>query len=105
MMDEKRLGQEQKVRTLVHSRLESGSLPADTGQRIFGSRGDGTRCACCDQRISDSEVQYDMVSTSEGGEPASTVSMHLHCYQVWVQESGIRRVRILTQPNEPPGRD
>lgn len=94
-MDEKRLGREQSVNTLVNDRLESGSLPPDTGQRTFGGRGDGTRCACCDQEISTSEVQYDMVSSPEDGEPARAVSMHLHCYQVWVQESGIRRVRML----------
>ena len=102
MMDEKYSRQEQKVRSLVHGRLESGSLPPDTGQRVFGSRGDGARCACCDQGISDSEVQYELESSSEDGEPAGTVSMHMHCYQVWVQESGIRRVRILAPASDFP---
>jgi hypothetical protein len=95
MTDDKLSGPKQQVRTSVGTRLETGSLPPDTGQRIFGSRGDGTRCACCDQPITASEVQYDMDSSSEDGEVPLTVSMHLTCYEVWVQESGIRRIRML----------
>ncbi len=95
MTDDKQSDSKRQVHTSVGNRLECGSLPPDTGQRIFGSRGDGSRCACCDQPITASDVQYDMDSSSEDGAASGTISMHLQCYEVWVQESGIRRIRML----------
>jgi hypothetical protein len=96
MADRDQSGQEQQVRSRVYDRLEAGSLPPDTGQRTFGSRGDGSLCACCDQPIKAEDLQYDMdVRDDSSSSPTSTLSMHLRCYRMWVEESGIRRIRML----------
>jgi hypothetical protein len=78
-------------RRLIAERLRSAVLPHYRGQRVFGGRGDGAPCACCDERIAPADVQYDVDQreTSEDGalERVRSIPMHLHCYRLWVEES------------------
>lgn len=84
----------QAHRRLIAERLRAGVLPRFDGQRIFGGRGDGAPCACCDEPIAPVEVQYDVdhretAARSDAAlEPVRSIPMHLHCYRLWVEESG-----------------
>ena len=67
-----------ELRARIGSRLESGALPPRADQlRIFGGLGDEGLCACCDQKISKTDVQYDIESGN------TVISMHLWCYERW----------------------
>ncbi len=73
------------VRRLIIERLAAGTLPRSREQRIFGGRGDGAFCGCCDQPIGSADIQYDI---DDEGAVQRTIPMHLHCYRLWVEESG-----------------
>lgn len=81
----------QRLRRQIAERLAAGILPHFRGQRVFGGRGEGKPCGCCDGPIAASDVQYDLdhrYTSNTGGEPeVRSIPMHLHCYRVWVEVS------------------
>ena len=66
----------------VRARMRSGRLPAADGYRVFGVKGDGSVCACCDRAITDAEIQFD-VECHNPNSGWSPLSMHLNCFHTW----------------------
>jgi hypothetical protein len=73
------------LRDLIRARIRSGRLPRDQGHRLFGGKGEGTLCACCDRFITSAEIQFD-IESPHAGEWVSH-AMHLHCFELWRIES------------------
>lgn len=69
---------EAEIEQLILERLLSGSLPSGTGHKIFGGKGDGIRCACCDELVTARQIQYDVEPND-----AQSLAMHLNCYNAW----------------------
>jgi hypothetical protein len=73
--------QRQRLRAQIAERLAAGILPPFSGQLVFGGRGEGKPCGCCDRPIAASDVQYDL------DHQARNILMHLPCYRLWVEVS------------------
>src|SRR5579862_148090 len=70
----------------IRTRIRSGNLPAAGTYRVFGVKGDGSVCACCDRCISSAEIQFDVeCHCAKGG--WAPLSMHLACFHTWRNES------------------
>jgi hypothetical protein len=70
----------------IRARIRSGSLPPADIYRVFGVKGDGSVCACCDRCISSAEIQFDVeCHCAKGG--WAPLSMHLTCFHTWRSES------------------
>jgi hypothetical protein len=98
MSDDETTRQKQ-LRRSVASRLGSGVLPRDAGQRILGGRGDDkTVCACCDGNIGSSDILYELQPAFKEWRTARPISMHLRCYRVWIEESRAERITHRVTP-------
>jgi hypothetical protein len=87
-----------ELRDLIRARIRLGRLPNPQDYRLFGSRGEGTPCACCDRFITSSEIQFDIESRRADGWISH--AMHLECFELWRIESRAlspRRVREAQQ--------
>ena len=77
--------------SLIAARIISGRLPRWQKYNLVAGNGDGQSCACCDRPITGTEIQYDM-QVSDG----RALPMHLHCYEVWRDESlTLRKTELL----------
>lgn len=74
-----------ELRDLIRTRIRSGRLPRPQGHRLFGGRGDGTLCACCDRFITSAEIQFDIESPAADGWESHP--MHLDCFELWRSEA------------------
>ncbi len=87
-----------ELRDLIRARIRLGRLPNPQGHRLFGGKGDGTLCACCDRFITSSEIQFDIESRRADGWVSH--AMHLDCFELWRTESRAtspRRARELRE--------
>jgi len=82
-----------ELRDAIRARIRSGRLPGPEGHRLFGGKGDGTICACCDRFITSSEIQFDVESPRAGSWVSH--SMHLACFELWRSES------LMINPRRP----
>lgn len=72
-------------RAFIRTRLAEGTLPSRADdQRIYGSYGEEQACDCCGGSISTTDVLYEVAAVSDAERP---LTMHLQCFDVWVQES------------------
>ena len=76
-----------EVRELIRLRLRSGQLPHTGKHEVFGRKGDGLPCACCDQLITPQQIEHDVEFASDLG-TLSTMPMHAYCYHAWQEVSG-----------------
>jgi len=76
---------EVELRDSIRARIRSGRLPRAQGHRLFGGKGHGTLCACCDRFITSSQIQFDIESPRADGWVAHP--MHLDCFELWRSES------------------
>jgi hypothetical protein len=74
-----------ELRDLIRTRIRTGRLPSLQGHRLFGGKGDGALCACCDRFITSSEIQFDIESPRADGWVSHP--MHLDCFELWRSES------------------
>jgi hypothetical protein len=89
-----------ELRDVIRARIRLGRLPNPQGHRLFGGKGDGALCACCDRFITSSEIQFDIESRRADGWVSH--AMHLECFELWRIESraaSSRRVRELAEVN------
>ncbi len=77
---------EPEIRELIRTRLVTGDLPRNVQYQIFGGKGDGVRCVCCDQPIGPHQVLYEVLSANKYGDGAA-LAMHLPCFNAWLIES------------------
>ena len=70
----------------IRNRIRSGRIPIATGYRLFGGKGDGSLCACCDRFITGAEIQFDVECPAPKGGWLS-LPMHLNCFHAWCSES------------------
>ena len=87
-----------ELRDLIRTRIRLGRLPTAKGHRLFGGRGEGTPCACCDRFITSSQIQFDIESPRAGGWVSH--AMHQDCFELWRMESRAsvpRRVREVQE--------
>ena len=80
------MGSTDEVRRLIGARIRAGQLPSAGTHETFGRRGEGLLCACCDQPIDSSQLEYDVEVVSDLG-PLATLPMHVYCYHAWHQVS------------------
>jgi hypothetical protein len=73
------------LRALIRTHIEAGALPRNPGHQLFGGKGDGARCACCNHPIEREQVLYEVMFAPAGGTPAS-FAMHMACYSAWLNE-------------------
>ena len=75
-----------EVKQLIQSRIDSGQLPRSRNYEVFGRKGDELPCACCDEPITRPEIEYDVEFSSDTGAVA-TLPMHAFCYRAWREVS------------------
>jgi hypothetical protein len=78
---------------LIRSRIRSGHLPAAEGYRLYGGKGDGSLCACCDRFITGAEIQFEVECPVPRG-TWTPLPMHLHCFHAWCSESRALAPRV-----------
>jgi hypothetical protein len=88
-----------ELRALIRARIRSGRLPSPQGHRLFGGKGDGALCACCDRFITSAEIQFDIESPRAGDWVSHP--MHLDCFELWRHESEAISARRARDAEEP----
>jgi hypothetical protein len=81
------------LREKIALRLDDGTLPIAGNQKIYGGYGGDQVCAACDARVLETEVLYEVEVEREA--EVIVVVMHRRCFDVWMEESLIRRRRNL----------
>jgi len=82
-----------QIRQLVQARIRAGQLPsADNYYEVFGRKGDGLHCACCDDPVTRQQIEYDVEFSSAMG-VVMTLPMHTFCYRAWYEVSCAIRCR------------
>lgn len=76
------MGNQYQIRQLIQARIHAGQLPDASIYEVFGRKGDGLSCACCDDPISSHQIEYDVEVLSAMG-AVTTLPMHLFCYHAW----------------------
>ncbi len=78
-----------ELRAHIRWLLEAGKLPLRAqNQQLFGGCGENQVCDCCDRRIAQDEVLYEIEIESPGH---LRLTMHLQCFKAWEMESRGRR--------------
>lgn len=80
------MGNQNQIRQLTQARMHAGQLPCAGIYEVFGRKGDGLSCACCDDLITREQIEYDVEVLSEMG-AVTTLPMHVYCYHVWYEVS------------------
>lgn len=89
-------------RAFIRTRLAEGTLPNCTdNQRVYGGCGEEQACDCCGRSISSSDVLYEIAALSDA---ERSLTMHLLCFDVWVQESR-KEHRARTSATSKPATD
>jgi hypothetical protein len=73
-----------EIRQLIQTRILSGQLPRAGKHEMFGRKGDGLLCACCDGVITPQQIEY-VAEFAELG--AVTLPIHADCYRAWLEVS------------------
>lgn len=79
------------IRQDIATRLDTLSLPLADRPKIFGGSGENQLCSCCGAPIASSEVLYEI--EMEKGSERIVLSMHLWCFDIWMEESLARHNR------------
>jgi hypothetical protein len=77
------------LRGEIARRLDTSRLPLARGPRIFGSYGQNQSCDCCDCPILVTDVLYEC--ELEGESTTILLAMHRWCFDLWVEQSALRR--------------
>jgi hypothetical protein len=77
----------------IRSKIESDRLPSTVARRFFAGLGTGRQCACCDQSISEPDIEYELEIPEQGSWP-----MHIHCYKAWL----LVVMAVAQSPQIPP---
>lgn len=70
-----------QARTAALDRILCGRLPRRQEHALFAGRGDEAVCACCDEPITQTQVQYDVEPHVASGD--FPFAVHLECYDAW----------------------
>jgi hypothetical protein len=81
------------LRVEVRSRIRSGRVPRWFNGRTFAGLGDGDSCECCDHRIGEQNIQYEVDLPLNDGS-CRTVRVHMECYHIWRDESLGRALEV-----------
>jgi hypothetical protein len=84
------MGRPLRVEQQIAARIRAGQLPCAHLYEVFGRRGDGLACACCDDPITSRQIEYDVELSCAMG-PVTTLPMHGFCYHAWHQVSSAIR--------------
>lgn len=71
-----------QILALAQERIRSGQLPPSLPSNIGAGRGDGHRCAVCDEVISAVERQYEFAVLTARGR--TEYRLHFSCHQAWI---------------------
>jgi len=75
----------QDENAIVRQRMLSGQLPRGPAQELFGRRGTGAQCSCCDQVITTDQIEFEIHACAPESEH-SCLMMHSHCMRIWYDE-------------------
>jgi hypothetical protein len=73
-----------EVRRVIQARILAGQLPRAGNHEMFGRKGDGLLCACCDEVITPQQIEY---VAEFADSSALTLPLHAHCYRMWLEVS------------------
>ena len=79
-------GNPNEIRQLIDARIHAAQLPHAENYEVFGRKGDGLPCACCDAPINRPQIEYDVELLSKMG-AVTTLPMHVACYRAWYEVS------------------
>ena len=80
------MGESNQIRRLIDERIRAGQLPHAERYEVYGRKGDGLPCACCDGPITRPHIEYDVEFFSNMG-AVTTLPMHPACYRAWYEVS------------------
>lgn len=85
------MGIPEQIRQLIRARMDAGQLPYASFYEVFGRKGGGLPCACCDELITRQQTEYDVELSSSLG-VITTLPMHVCCYRAWHEvRAAVRR--------------
>jgi hypothetical protein len=87
------------LRLRIRELLEKGLLPAMVPKEIHGGYGAGNACVACDQPITSTQVEYEVLEPQTG----SCLHFHLGCHVVW-QISALKHVCAVAINRGPDSR-
>lgn len=67
----------------IRERILSARLPERPTAYVYAGPGDGARCACCDELIAGTDIQYDLDFPAQKEDEISSYAMHLACFHLW----------------------
>lgn len=76
---------DENERALVRQRMRSGELPPGPAHELFGGRGTGAQCSCCDRLITPDQIEFEIHAASQG-DAELRLMMHSHCMRIWYDE-------------------
>jgi len=76
---------DEALRQQVRTRIASGTLPRAVPHRLFGGHGANQPCVVCGEKISPTEVLYE-VELDTGAERKTLLFFHLACHAAWQLE-------------------
>jgi hypothetical protein len=83
------LQRSESLRQRIRAAIQSGKLPQAQGYRLFGGKGDGSLCVCCDRFITGAEIQFDLECPTASHSWVS-LAMHLLCFELWRSEGRLQ---------------
>jgi hypothetical protein len=78
---------EAAIRARIRAMVATGVLPCDEPEKTWAGKGEGKYCAACRQRISLSEVEFEVDVAG------TTLRLHRLCHQFWLEECELIKER------------
>jgi hypothetical protein len=78
------MGNQKNLQQLILTRIDQGNLPPAGRHELFGRKGDGLPCVCCDRLITPQQIEYDV---EFAGDIGTVMPMHAGCYHAWQEVS------------------
>jgi hypothetical protein len=85
---------QESLHRLIQRKIDSGSLPRDSIQRIWGAYSNGDFCDACDEVIRGDEYVMEGISL-EGGEKRG-LQFHVQCLAIWDEQRQVDDVAVCT---------
>jgi hypothetical protein len=93
---------ESDLKAQAREAIESGRVPANRPERLWGSSGDGSDCPICCRAIESQDVGFELdfpaASAREPSRPSCMV--HARCFKAW----DVVRLEAAKRPPPPTGK-
>lgn len=72
------------IRQRIRTMIQTGALPCDDTEQLWGGQGDGRPCSGCLERILPPDVEYEVTLSS-----SATIYLHRRCHTIWEEECAV----------------